>query len=114
MASTTKATFAAGAELGLRCLTNIEYGNCLSGGSELSSCTRVKGMALKWGRGSQHPKAPRSGKKQDARNAASGGVSQMAGVLTVGWLRVPESVLFGTLRSDFSVVATKWLSSFRS
>ena len=26
MASTTKATFADGAELGMRCLTNIEYG----------------------------------------------------------------------------------------
>jgi hypothetical protein len=31
-----------------------------------------------------------------------------------GWLRVPESVLFGTLRREFSVVATQWLSSFRS
>src|SRR6266446_878253 len=49
MASTMKVTFAAGAELGMRCLTNIEYGIGLSGGSEPSSCTRVKGMALKWG-----------------------------------------------------------------
>src|SRR5258708_1216983 len=59
-----KVTFAAGAELGMRCLTNIEYGSCLSGGNEPSSWTRVKGTALKWGRGTRHPKAPRSGKKQ--------------------------------------------------
>src|SRR6266478_7075752 len=63
MASTMKVTFAAGAELGMRCLTNIEYGICLSCGSEPSSCTRVKGMALKWGRGTQHPKAQRWEKK---------------------------------------------------
>ena len=31
MASTTQETRAAGATLGMKCLTNIEYGNCLSG-----------------------------------------------------------------------------------
>src|ERR1700686_702993 len=65
MASTTQETRAAGATLGMRCLTKIEYGNCLSGGNELSSWTTVEGMALKWGRGTQHPKTPRLGKKQD-------------------------------------------------
>src|SRR5260370_16903583 len=53
MASTTQETRAAGATLGMRCLTKIEYENCLSGGKELSSWTRVEGMALKWWRGTQ-------------------------------------------------------------
>src|SRR6266446_3694829 len=63
MASTMKVTFAAGAELGMRCLTNIEYGNCLSRGGEPSSCTRVKGMALKWGARNPTPKSAKNGKQ---------------------------------------------------
>jgi hypothetical protein len=53
MASTTKATFAAGAELGVRCLTNIEYGIVFRVEVSLARAQERKGMALRWGGGTQ-------------------------------------------------------------